>query len=188
MDTLHCDICFGSVLQNQDLEFYCGQDSTCSAHIHCSSCVSDFCKVCKKRMKKILINNKMASNVFKKFIPLNDLCTSIRSSLKSQFENWITFEAYLVKTVFVKHHVTQFKSKMRREMIGKIQKAHHVERTRIEKVKKFISNLKDHYMNKKFQRMKRMTWNRPWNNGIMFCTLTFNYYASTFLYLNTIWK
>lgn len=141
MDVLHCDICFGIIVQNQNLKFYCGQDLSCRDHIHCDKCVTDFCGVCKKRFNKVPINNNMASELLRKFMPLSDLATNVQSSVENLLENCISFEDHSVRNVLVPFNKRQTQLKTNREMKSQIQEIIQTENQRIVKLKKYITEV-----------------------------------------------
>lgn len=96
-------------------------------------------------MQKVLINSELKTDELKKFIPLNDLVTSLRTSLKHQLENYIAFEKHGIKKGLVKYNVGQCKLKERRDVACKITKAHHAEEERTVKLKKYIKDMSIFY-------------------------------------------
>lgn len=97
---LFCDHCFNSAVINPSLKFYLFEENLCSSHIFCQSCVNEKCKITSVPFRKIEINDKMETRLFKKLIPLGNLGKLLHKSFQIQHRSQMMFKKYCCQTVF----------------------------------------------------------------------------------------
>lgn len=141
--TLHCDVCFINNFQNTKLNFYFGFQTTCFQHIHCQKCAGPKCKICGSSVKMMLINDKMPTRFYRKFINIKELKQELQKSIRFQFQNIVSLEKLWFQSKyckFFKCYKNNLKQKYQLEKVWTVKK---LEKDRIEKLIAYIKFIKD---------------------------------------------